>query len=513
MSLASVKFKWQAHELATIMPPIFELLNKDCAGRIGRLETPHGVVETPAIMPVVNPNIQIIKPAELRKLGAEIIITNSYIIYRKSELKKKALSEGLHSLLGFEGPIMTDSGSYQLSVYGEVEVNNSQIVQFQHDIGSDIGVPLDIPTPPDVPKKRAESELEITIERAKEALPLKGNMLLAAPVQGSMFPELRECAARRLCEADFDIYPVGAVVPLMESYRYSDLVDVIVASKKGLSPSAPVHLFGAGHPMMFSLAVALGCDLFDSASYALYAKEKRYMTVRGTYHLDNLKYLPCSCPVCASHDADELIKSEEWEEMLSRHNLYVTFAEMREVKQAVKEGSLWELVEQRCRAHPQLLNGLKRMLFYSDWIEKFQPSSGSVFFYSGPESSLRPEVLRYREKLKNLDFEGKILIRTEKLDNEADFDWVLDFKPPFGAYPVELKETYPFNAEVITEPDFESLTVALQNTLELIESSPKADFTFVYDKGHPLMEKIAQRAKLIRSPHLLSTYCAGCDHI
>jgi len=96
--------------------------------------------------------------------------------------------------------------------------------------------------------------------------------------------------------------------------------------------------------MMFSLAVALGCDLFDSASYALYAKDGRYMTARGTYHLNKLQYLPCSCPVCSSLNARELFESENREELLARHNLYVTFEEIREVKQAILEGSLWELV-------------------------------------------------------------------------------------------------------------------------------------------------------------------------
>ncbi|MCZ7404829.1 MAG: tRNA guanosine(15) transglycosylase TgtA [Candidatus Methanoperedens sp.] len=474
------------------MPPIFEITHKACAGRIGRLETRHGIVETPTIMPVVNPNIQTIKPSELRKFGAEIIITNSYIIYRKPELRERARSEGLHSLIGFDGPIMTDSGSFQLSVYGEVEVNNVEIVQFQQEIGSDIGVPLDIPCPPDVQRARAEEELGITYTRAKEALGLKKDMLLAAPVQGSTYPDLRERAAHELSQLDFDVYPLGAVVPLMESYRYSDLVDVIVASKKGLSPAAPVHLFGAGHPMMFSLAVAMGCDLFDSASYALYAKDGRYMTVRGTYHVDNLQYLPCSCPVCISHDAGELIKSENREELLARHNLYVTFEEIREVKQAIKEGSLWELVEQRCRAHPQLLNGLKRALHYSDWIEQFQPVSNSTFFYSGPESALRPEVVRYRKKLKNLKLGGRVLIRMRRTGNEDDFDWVLDFKPPFGRYHIELQETHPFNAETTDEPDYESLTAALQNTLELMELNPDSEFTLVLDDlpEHPLMKEI-----------------------
>lgn len=471
------------------MPSIFETTHKACAGRIGRLETQHGTIETPAIMPVVNPNIQTIKPSELRSLGAEIIITNSYIIYRKPELRERALSEGLHSLLDFDGAIMTDSGSYQLSVYGEVEVDNKEIIEFQQAIGSDIGVPLDIPTPPDATRERAEKELEITIQRAKEALELKQNMLLAAPVQGSTYYDLRERAARELSKAGFDIYPIGAVVPLMESYRFSDLVDVIVASKKGLPPSAPVHLFGAGHPMMFSLAVALGCDLFDSASYALYAKDGRYMTVRGTYHIEELHYLPCSCPVCTSYNVKELISSEKREELLARHNLHVTFAEMREVKQAIKEGSLWELVEQRCRAHPMLLNGLKRMLSYSGWIEEYQPVQSSTFFYSGPESALRPEVMRYRKKLKNFNLEGRVLIRAKKQENEEEFD-VLDFKAPFGAFPIELKETYPFNAELIEQPDYESLTVALQNALELIELNPEAEFTIALEMEHPLMKRI-----------------------
>ena len=443
-------------------------------------------------MPVVNPNIQTIKPSEFHKFGAEMIITNSYIIYRKPEMRERALAEGLHHLLGFDGPIMTDSGSYQLSIYGEVEVNNLQIVKFQQDIGSDIGVPLDIPTPPDVTRQRAESELEMTTAREKESLGIKDKMLLAAPVQGSTYADLREKAARELSGIDFDIYPLGAVVPLMESYRYPDLVDVIVASKKGLPPSAPVHLFGAGHPMMFSLAVALGCDLFDSASYALYAKDGRYMTVRGTYHVKELLYLPCSCPICSSHDAAELAIGENREELLARHNLYVTFQEMREVKQAIREGSLWELVEYRCRAHPRLLSGLRRALFHSDWLEQFQPLSRSTFFYSGPESSLRPEVMRYTKRLKNFTLNGKVLIRKDRLENEDDFDWVLDFKPPFGAYPLELKETYPFNAEIIDEPDHESITVALSNTLELMKLNPGSEFTVSLDglKEHPLMKEI-----------------------
>jgi len=135
-------------------------------------------------------------------------------------------------------------------------------------------------------------------------------------------------------------------------------------------------------------------------------------------------------------------------------------------------------VEQRCRAHPRLLDGLRRALSYSEWIEKFQPAPRATFFYNGPESALRPEVVRFRRRLGNFNLDGRVLIRAKRVENEEDFNHVLEFKAPFGAYPVELKETYPFNAEVTDEPDHESLKVALLNTLALMEMNQGAEFTF-----------------------------------
>ncbi|MCQ6961787.1 tRNA guanosine(15) transglycosylase TgtA [Methanolobus chelungpuianus] len=471
----------------------FDIIHKDTAGRIGRLTTPHGVVETPTVMPVINPNLQTIKPSEMRDFGAQILITNSYIIYRKDELREKALQDGLHALLDFDGPIMTDSGSFQLSVYGEVEVTNEQIIDFQQKIGSDIGVPLDIPTPPDVSFERASQELDITIERLQAARKLvTGDMLLAGPVQGSTYMQLREKSARTLSETGFDVYPFGAVVPLMESYRYADLVDVIAASKKGLDPSAPVHLFGAGHPMMFAMAVALGCDLFDSAAYALYAKDGRYITNRGTYQVNDLKYFPCSCPICQKYSPEELRKAHNSTELLARHNLYVTFEEIRTIKQAIWEGNLLELVEQRCRSHPRMLDALKQMYTHSDWLERLDPASKSTFFYCGPESAKRPEVLRFASQLDRFTIRGSALIRPSPGKMDSQYDNVLIFKPPFGAYPQELAEIYPLNAEVVRNPDYESLEQAYLNTIKLVELNPEAEFTLVIQErfGHPLLKKL-----------------------
>jgi len=292
------------------MPDRFEILHKDLAGRIGRLSTPHGSVETPALMPVVNPHLQLIPAPELAKLGADMIITNSYIIHQDQELKDQALSEGLHKLLGFEGPIMTDSGAFQLSVYGSIDVKSLEILNFQSSIQSDICVPLDIPTPPDAARDRAESELLETQRRLDEALDNKGPSLLAGPLQGGAFPDLREKAGRFLRNKGFDVFPIGAVVPLMEAYRFRELVELVMAAKKGLGSGLPVHLFGAGHPMVFALAAAMGCDLFDSAAYALYARQGRYLTSRGTWKLEEMNYLPSHCPICQGHTHKELAESE-----------------------------------------------------------------------------------------------------------------------------------------------------------------------------------------------------------
>ncbi|KKG17994.1 7-cyano-7-deazaguanine tRNA-ribosyltransferase [Methanosarcina sp. 2.H.T.1A.6] len=482
------------------MSATFEILDKDAGGRIGKLKTPHGTVETPTVMPVVNPNIQLISPKEMKSFGAEILITNSYIIYRKEELRSAALEKGLHGLLGFDGPIMTDSGSFQLSVYGSVEVTNEEILAFQQKIGSDIIVPLDIPTPPDVHYRRAEEELVITTERLEAARKfIQGEQLLAGPVQGSTYPELREKAASHLKDLNFDVYPLGAVVPLMESYRYAELADVIAAAKKGLSPTSPVHLFGAGHPMMFALAVALGCDLFDSAAYALYAKDGRYITVNGTYHIEKLNYLPCSCPICSKYTADELRKAKNRDELLGRHNLYATFAEIRLIKQCIKDGKLLELVEQRCRAHPKLLDGLKKLYTHSPWLEQLDPATKGTYFYCGPESASRPEVLRFGKRLERFSLEGSAIIRTTPVKGERSYDQLLIFKAPFGAFPAEMEEVYPFNAEVSKFPDYEALSTALSNTLKLIELNPKAKFTFVCEREfeHPLLEKIKEKAELV----------------
>ncbi|OPX77379.1 MAG: tRNA-guanine(15) transglycosylase [Methanosaeta sp. PtaB.Bin018] len=460
------------------MPDRFEILHKDLAGRIGRLNTPHGTIETPGLMPVVNPHQCIIPPKELAHMGAKIIITNSYIIHQDSLLKAHALKAGLHDLLGFDGPIMTDSGAFQLSVYGSVDVQPLEILNFQFAIQSDICVPLDIPTPPDVSADRARSELLETEKRLEEAAAQDRPALLAGPIQGSTYPDLRHRAARFLRDKGFDVYPVGGVVPLMEAYRFKDLVEVVTAAKKGLGSGVPVHLFGAGHPMVFALAAAMGCDLFDSAAYALYARQGRYLTALGTWKLEEMNYLPCSCPVCHAHTQKELMESPQKIKLLAMHNLYISLQEMEQVKQCIHEGSLWELLESRCRSHPRMLDGYKRLCAETEWLERLDTATKSTLFYLSPQSASRPEVIRYSRRIDRFSLCGNVLITDDHEADVSGYDHVLHFKPPFGPYPPELSETYPFNAEVPEELDCAAQEQAAKNTKRLIEANPEANFSF-----------------------------------
>ncbi len=128
----------------------FESLYSDIAGRTGKLTVGKKTIKTPALLPVINPHLQVVTPKEIQLMGVEAVITNAYIFSESRQYRQRALDEGLHKVLDFDGIIMTDSGSFQLSVYGQVSVTNTETLSFQRDIGSDIWVPLDIPDFPGV---------------------------------------------------------------------------------------------------------------------------------------------------------------------------------------------------------------------------------------------------------------------------------------------------------------------------------------------------------------------------
>lgn len=478
---------------------MFEIKAKDNRGRVGVLKTKHGNVKTPALMPVIHPRKQAI---DVKKYGADIVITNAYLIYKDEDLKQEAIDKGLHELINFDGPIMTDSGSFQLSVYGDVDITNKEVIEFQELIKTDIGTSLDIPTAPFVTREKAEEDLEITLQRAREAIEYRNfqnmEMKLNSVVQGSTFPDLRRYCADELTKLDADLYPIGAVVPLMESYHYKDLVDVVMNSVAHLPDNKPRHLMGAGHPMIFALAVAMGCDLFDSAAYILYAEDDRLLSTRGTYKLENLQEMPCSCEVCTKYTPDDLraMDKKERRDLIAIHNLHVSFAELRLVRQAIYEGSLMELVEERCRVHPQLLNAYRQLANYMDDMEKYDPrSKKSAFFFTGPESLYRSEVKRHMNKLREMPKKRDLVIlppsrkpyskfisgklgefyiygSERELDLEDTDFMVLDI--PFGLVPLDIDEVYPLSQN-------ESPKIKDVDSIEFIEDFI-SEFVEYYDQ-------------------------------
>jgi 7-cyano-7-deazaguanine tRNA-ribosyltransferase len=456
----------------------FEIKNRDAAGRICRYSTNHGIVMTPNLMPVINPNKMIISPKEMNKLfGTEIVITNSYIIKKDKKLQEKALKDGVHKLIDFDGPIMTDSGAFQSYVYGEVDIDPIEIVNFQRDIGSDIGTILDIFGKPNQTRKEAQATIKETLKRAKKSNEIKKDMALAFPVQGSIYPDLREKCASELSKINGDFYPIGGVVPLMENQKYSDLVKVIISSKKGLDPSKPVHLFGAGHPLLFPLAVALGCDFFDSSAYVKYAKDNRMIFPWGTEKLDDITELPCNCPICSSYSAEELKTLNEKQKTyeIAKHNLYISFAEIKKIRNAISQGNLWELVERRASSNPYLLNALKilRLKENKTWLEQFEPISKiKALFYTGSHTIHRPIVFRAHNRLISrykLRFNDSIIFPEgekpysiyytkdlkEIFKNKYDVNIIIDSH--LGPVPLELDEMYPFAQSIFSNGNDEEI--------------------------------------------------------
>ena len=476
----------------------FEIVDKDIAARIGKITCGTKTITTPALLPVINPHIPLITPAEMQQMGIEALITNAYIISKSSEFRERALKDGLHKMLGFDGVIMTDSGSFQLSVYGEVEISNAETLSFQQRIKSDIIVPLDIPTHPDTDRKVTEEELKITMERLIEAQAIVDheNHTLAAPVQGGVYTDLRERVAQTVSEIGFVFCPIGAVVPLMEAYRYRELVDVVMAVKRSLNPSICVHLFGAGHPVMFALAAAMGCDLFDSAAYALYAKEGRYMTTHGSHKIDELKYLPCACNVCRTHTAAELRQDPNRDQLLARHNLWVTLAELDRIRQAILDGTLWELVDERCRSHPQLINGYRQLLSYAPELVKKDRATKRRFFYRGAESTKRTEVLQYHSMVERFSLGQTVLITLENKPPRQEYDTILYFKPPFGPYIPYLAETFPIGQSEVPEWDEDMVQSGCCGIISLVNAHPDSKITILSrKKWEPIIVEMAAACK------------------
>ncbi|MHA1978556.1 MAG: tRNA guanosine(15) transglycosylase TgtA [Candidatus Hodarchaeales archaeon] len=432
---------------------MFSIQKKDGLGRIGTILTAHGKITTPVLLPVLNPNRQEIPPADMVRCGAEAFITNSYLLYRDLPNREKALKHGLHTLIEFDGPIMTDSGAFQLMEYGEVSITNSLITSFQEQIQSDVGVFLDIPTKQS-DYQEVQTALKTTLVRADEHIHLRDSSsktLWAGPIQGGEFLDLVEQSSKEMALKAFNIHPIGSVVPYLERYDFETVVKMILTAKKYLPLNRPIHLFGAGHPMFFAISVFLGIDMFDSAAYFLYARKNRYLTEFGTHYLDDLQYFPCSCEVCLSHSVKELqrLDHQTRTHLLAKHNLNVSFEELQRVKQAISEGRLYELTLSRTMNHPSLAR-LIPLLFnasISNFIEPFTPiSSKRAKLFTHSALKLHPQLVRYKQRIRERFYHWNpclILARDYRKIRSTENFQVLKISPLFGVVPDELQGVFP----------------------------------------------------------------------
>ena len=454
---------------------MFEVKATDLAGRIGRLKTRKGEIETPYLLPVIHPASQTISVDTISNIGFPAVITNAYLTMK--HFGDEAKEKGIHSIIDFDGIIMTDSGGYQILEYGEIEAEPAQMARYQEDIGSDIAVVLDTPTGSSPNRRWAETTVKKTLDAAKLTLKLKkeNSIMWSGPVQGGSFLDLVRKSARSMAALDFDIYAIGSPTEMIKNYHFSDLVRMVMTAKRELPLNRPVHLFGVGHPFTLSIAVAMGCDIFDSASYILYAKRGRYMTSGGTLNLEKMSYFPCNCPICSKWSIKELLESDREVAVreLALHNLYALKNELDKTKEAIREGRLWEHVGSIARNHPKLWAAFMLLSRYPDDLEEGTPlfKEKGLFLSSAPDDE-RPEVLRYLRNLDRVTISKKkqialvlpetrekpFLISNLYLKLSRAYSDILDqvqvffIAPIFGLIPVEISDIYPLSQYVCSYP-------------------------------------------------------------
>jgi 7-cyano-7-deazaguanine tRNA-ribosyltransferase len=441
----------------------FQVHAKDLLGRVGTIRTKSGAFDTPHMFPVLDPYHQVLdqKFFDGARIGA--VMTNAYLLKRGQRASEPP---DVHTTLEFNKSVATDSGAYQILEYGGVQVKPAEIIEYQERIGSDIGVILDVPTGFRSDPSRARWTVDETVRRADAALEsmTREDILWMGPVQGGVHLREVERSAREMSKRDFPIYALGSPTELMESQRYDILAEMVVAAKSNLPKGKPLHLFGAGHPVLFPFLVALGCDLFDSAAYALYARVGRYLTSEGTQLLGDMVEFSCPCPACADLSPAEVLNSDpkQRELRLIQHNLWACFSELRRIREAIRRGRLWELLESRARVHPALMDCFARVRTHSGLLESFTPVvKPHGIFHLSASSEDRPEALRYRAKLsRSTDERGKTVLvlpgrwrrpfhedpRYQVVANSFDDHRnvsICYYSPSWGPVPIELDETFP----------------------------------------------------------------------
>ncbi|MBL7068728.1 MAG: tRNA guanosine(34) transglycosylase Tgt [Candidatus Omnitrophica bacterium] len=345
--------------------------DKDTKARCGVLSTAHGDTKTPVFMPVgTQATVKTLSNEDLLRSGTDIILCNAYHLYLRpgEEIIKKA--GGLHQFCGWKGPILTDSGGFQIfslatlmkasdkGVGFSSHLDGSKhfltpedVIRLQRSFGSDIMMPLDECVHYPCSKERAADSLRLTTkwaQRSKKEHGLNARQLLFGIIQGSTYPDLRREGIEKLLEIGFDGYAIGGV----SVGEPADLIYEIVDNATEYMPEdKPRYLMGVGTPADIFEAVSMGIDMFDCVIPTRNGRSGTAFTEEGKLVLRNREFSSdfepidreCKCYTCANHyrayirhlfNTDEILGLK----LVSLHNIHFYAKLMDNIRTAIKTG-------------------------------------------------------------------------------------------------------------------------------------------------------------------------------
>ncbi|MCL6560222.1 MAG: tRNA guanosine(34) transglycosylase Tgt [Firmicutes bacterium] len=356
----------------------FDVLHEDGAARLGRLLTPHGAVDTPVFMPVgTQATVRAMTPEELHALGAKMILCNTYHLHLRPGCEIVREAGGLHRFMHWEGPILTDSGGYQVfslaplrritpeGVVFRSHIDGSEhlftperVVTLQKDLGSDIAMVLDECPPYPCSRDEARTAADRTTAWAKRSLgkAADGIPALFGIVQGGVYRDLREESAQALAALNFPGYAIGGL-------SVGEPRELMLAALDWTMPflprEKPRYLMGVGAPRDIIEAVARGVDMFDCVLPTRLGRHGGALTRKGRLNIRNAQYARdfspleegCGCYACRNFTrayVHHLVRAGEilGVRLLVTHNLYFTLKLVAEIRSAIAAGRFAAFKEQ-----------------------------------------------------------------------------------------------------------------------------------------------------------------------
>lgn len=337
--------------------------------RCGRLTTRHGVIETPVFMPVgTQGTVKTVAPWELRDLGAQIILGNTYHLFVRPGIEVIRHFGGLHGFSTWDGPILTDSGGFQVfslarlrkitdeGVHFQSHLDGTpmflgprEAMQIQADLGSDIAMLFDECPPYPCEYDYAAKSLDRTLAWARVCKEVETPGAKFGIVQGATFADLRRRSAEALVEIGFDGYAVGGV---SVGEPEEEMMAAVENSEPWLPADRPRYAMGLGTPPQMVEMIARGIDMFDCVLPTRIARNGTAFTAQGTINLKNAPYIfdkgpiekGCTCPCCRQFSRGylrHLVKAEEilGLRLITLHNLHFYLTLMQRIRTAIANGS------------------------------------------------------------------------------------------------------------------------------------------------------------------------------